>query len=162
PVRACPLCTETGSVSRSAPDRAAAFAWRWNFRTAPETTGMMRTLVIDDEPLAREKVLRHLASHGDVEIVGECGHGDSAVEAIRDLRPDLLFLDIHLPECDAFEVLRRAGVRRHPAVIFITAYDEYALRAFDVQALDYLVKPFDDERYRSALQRGREQLDRVR
>ncbi|HLK63804.1 MAG TPA: LytTR family DNA-binding domain-containing protein [Bryobacteraceae bacterium] len=123
---------------------------------------MMRTLVIDDEPLAREKIARHLASHRDVEVIGECGDGESAIQAIRDLEPDLLFLDIHLPECDAFEVLRRAGVKRHPVVIFVTAYDEYALRAFEVQALDYLVKPFDDERFRSALQRGREQLAQAR
>jgi len=123
---------------------------------------MMRTLVIDDEPLAREKIVRHLASHRDVEVVGECGDGEAAIQAIRDLEPDLLFLDIHLPEYDAFEVLRRAAVRKRPAVIFVTAYDEYALRAFEVQALDYLVKPFDDERFRSALQRGREQLAQAR
>ena len=123
---------------------------------------MMRTSFIDDEPLAREKIVRHLASHRDVELAGECGDGESAIQAIRDMEPDLLFLDIHLPECDAFEVLRRAAVRRHPAVIFVTAYDEYALRAFEVQALDYLVKPFDDERFRSALQRGREQVAQVR
>ena len=122
---------------------------------------MMRTLVIDDEPLAREKIVRHLASHRDVEVIGECGDGEAAIQAIRELEPDLLFLDIHLPECDAFEVLRRAAVRKRPAVIFVTAYDEYALRAFEVQALDYLVKPFDDERFRSALQRGREQLARA-
>ena len=123
---------------------------------------MMRTLVIDDEPLAREKIVRHLAAHRDVEVVGECGDGEAAIQAIRGLEPDLLFLDIHLPECDAFEVLRHAAVKKHPAVIFVTAYDEYALRAFDVQALDYLVKPFDDERFRLALQRGRDQLAQVR
>jgi two-component system LytT family response regulator len=119
---------------------------------------MMRTLVIDDEPLAREKILRHLSAHRDVEVVGECGDGEAAVQAIRRLDPDLLFLDIQLPECDAFEVLRRAAVKKRLAVIFVTAYHEYALRAFDVQALDYLVKPFDDERFRLALQRGRDQL----
>jgi two-component system LytT family response regulator len=119
---------------------------------------MIRTLIVDDEPLAREKVARHLAAHADVEIVGECGDGESAVRKIQDLEPDLVFLDIHLPECDAFEVLRRTGVRKPPAVIFVTAYDEHALKAFEVHALDYLVKPFDDERFRIALERGREQV----
>src|SRR4051794_35291439 len=104
---------------------------------------MIRTLIIDDEPLAREKVARHLETHHDVEIVGECGDGESAIRQIVKLEPDLVFLDIQLPECDAFEVLRQASVKRSPAVIFVTAYDEYALKAFDVQALDYLVKPFD-------------------
>src|SRR5437899_12937155 len=111
---------------------------------------MIRTLIVDDEPLAREKVARHLAAHGDVEVVGEAGDGESAVREIQSLEPDLVFLDIQLPEYDAFEVLRRATIRKPPAVIFVTAYDEYALKAFDVHALDYLVKPFDDERFRSA------------
>jgi two-component system LytT family response regulator len=123
---------------------------------------MIRTLIVDDEPLAREKVARHLAVHADIEIVGECGDGDSAVRQIQELEPDLVFLDIHLPEFDAFEVLRRAGVRKTPAVIFITAYDEHALKAFEVQALDYLVKPFDDERFRLALDRGRDQVAQQR
>ena len=123
---------------------------------------MIRTLIVDDEPLAREKVARHLAVHRDIEVVGECGDGDSAVRQILKLEPDLVFLDIHLPECDAFEVLRRASVKRSPAVIFVTAYDEYALKAFEVQALDYLVKPFDDARFQAALERGREQLAHAR
>jgi two-component system LytT family response regulator len=123
---------------------------------------MIRTLIVDDEPLAREKVARHLAEHRDVEVVGECGDGESAVRQILKLEPDLVFLDIHLPECDAFEVLRRASVKRSPAVIFVTAYDEYALKAFEVQALDYLVKPFDDARFRIALERGRDQLAHAR
>jgi two-component system LytT family response regulator len=121
---------------------------------------MIRTLIVDDEPLAREKVARHLAAHRDIEVVGECGDGESAVRQILKLEPDLVFLDIHLPECDAFEVLRRASVKRSPAVIFVTAYDEYALKAFEVQALDYLVKPFDDARFQVALERGRDQLSR--
>jgi two-component system LytT family response regulator len=119
---------------------------------------MIRTLIVDDEPLAREKVARHLAGHSDVEIVGECGDGETAVRQIQMLEPDLVFLDIHLPECDAFEVLRRAGVRKAPAVIFVTAYDEHALKAFEVHALDYLVKPFDDDRFQIALDRGRDQV----
>ncbi|HKA02091.1 MAG TPA: LytTR family DNA-binding domain-containing protein [Candidatus Solibacter sp.] len=118
---------------------------------------MIRTLIVDDELLAREKVVRHLEPHRDIEIVGQCGDGESAVRMIRELEPDLIFLDIHLPECDAFEVLRRAGVKKAPAVIFVTAYDEHALKAFEVQALDYLVKPFDDARFQIALDRGREQ-----
>jgi two-component system LytT family response regulator len=119
-------------------------------------------LIVDDEPLAREKIARHLSAHADIEVSGECGDGESAVRMIQEQEPDLLFLDIHLPECDAFEVLRRAGVKRSTAVIFVTAYDEYALRAFEVQALDYLVKPFDDDRFRAALERGREQVDYAR
>src|SRR4029077_9179375 len=98
--------TATGRASRSAPDRAAASVWPWNCLIELETTGMMRTLIVDDEPLAREKIVRHLLAHRDVEVVGECGDGESAVQAILDLDPDLLFLDIHLPECNAFEVLR--------------------------------------------------------
>jgi two-component system LytT family response regulator len=123
---------------------------------------MIRTLIVDDEPLAREKVARHLAAHEDVEVVGEAGDGETAVRQIQSLEPDLVFLDIQLPEYDAFEVLRRATVRKPPAVIFVTAYDEYALKAFDVHALDYLVKPFDDDRFRFALDRGREQLSHQR
>src|SRR5689334_22500470 len=122
----------------------------------------LRVLIVDDEPLAREKVARHLASEADVEVVGQCGDGNSAAQAIASLAPDLVFLDIELPECDGFEALRRARVRRSPAVIFVTAYDEHALRAFEVQALDYLVKPFDDERFQAALERGRDQVELCR
>jgi two-component system LytT family response regulator len=118
----------------------------------------IRTLIVDDEPPAREKIARHLSFHDDIRIVGECGDGESAVKGILSANPDLIFLDIHLPEFDGFEVLRRAATNKRFAVIFVTAYDEYALRAFDVQALDYLVKPFDDERFQVALQRGREQV----
>jgi len=123
---------------------------------------MIRTLIVDDEPLAREKVARHLSTHGDIEVVGEAGDGESAVRQIQALEPDLVFLDIHLPEYDAFEVLRRAAVKKPPAVIFVTAYDEYALKAFEVHALDYLVKPFDDDRFQIALDRGREQISHQR
>ena len=123
---------------------------------------MIRTLIVDDEPLAREKVARHLAAHLDIEVVGEAGDGETAVRQIRALEPDLIFLDIHLPEFDAFEVLRRANARKPPAVIFVTAYDEHALKAFEVHALDYLVKPFDDARFRLALDRGREQIGHQR
>jgi len=123
---------------------------------------MIRTLIVDDEPLAREKILRHLAPHRDIAVVGECGDGETAARQILELEPDLVFLDIQLPECDAFEVLRRASSKRPPAVIFVTAYDEYALKAFEVQALDYLVKPFDDARFRTALDRGREQVAHTR
>jgi two-component system, LytTR family, response regulator len=122
----------------------------------------VKALIVDDEPLAREKLARHLKAHADVEIVGQCGDGVSAVRAIRALSPDLVFLDIQLPEFDGFEVLRRSGTPRNPYVIFVTAYDEHALRAFEVQALDYLVKPFDDARFRAALQRGREHLELTR
>jgi two-component system LytT family response regulator len=122
----------------------------------------IRAMVIDDEPLAREKLIRHLAIHPDIEVVGECGDGTAAVAAILDRQPDLVFLDVQLPECDAFEVLRRIGGKLAPAVIFVTAYDRYALQAFEIHALDYLVKPFDEERLASALAHAREQVLQAR
>jgi two-component system LytT family response regulator len=119
-------------------------------------------MVIDDEPLAREKLIRHLTAYPDIEVVAECGDGQSAVTAILDRLPDLLFLDIQLPECDAFELLRRISGQVTPAVIFVTAYDRYALQAFEVHALDYLVKPFDAERLESALAHAREKVMQAR
>jgi two-component system LytT family response regulator len=117
----------------------------------------LRTLVVDDEPLARELLRKMLAEHGDVEVIGECASGTQAVDAVRAERPDLLFLDVQMPGLDGFEVLRELAPEL-PQVIFVTAYDQYALRAFDVHALDYLLKPFDEDRLARALDRARTHL----
>ncbi len=118
----------------------------------------LRVLIVDDEEMARQRLRRLLAREEDVEIVGEASDGVRAVESIRSLAPDLVFLDVQMPEVDGFHVLERAGADAVPAVVFVTAYDEYALRAFDVHALDYLLKPFDEERFHDALRRARTQL----
>jgi len=122
----------------------------------------IRAMVIDDEAPAREKLMRHLGAAADIDVVAQCGDGESAAAEILDKEPDLLFLDIQLPECDAFELLRRIAGRVAPAVIFVTAYDRYALQAFEVHALDYLVKPFDEDRLASALEHAREQVWQAR
>jgi two-component system, LytTR family, response regulator len=118
----------------------------------------IRTLIVDDEPLARERIKRFLAAERDLELVGECAEGHEAVAAIRALKPDLVFLDIQIPELDGFGVLKAVGVAEMPAVIFVTAYDRYALQAFDVNALDYLLKPYNRERFRKAVERARAHL----
>jgi two-component system LytT family response regulator len=115
----------------------------------------IRTLVVDDESLARERVLSLLQQEADVEVVGECSDGGQAVTAIQEQSPDLVFLDVQMPGCDGFEVLKNISPDRMPTVVFITAYDEYALRAFEVHALDYLLKPFDDERFHAAIARSK-------
>ncbi|AHG93747.1 response regulator receiver (plasmid) [Gemmatirosa kalamazoonensis] len=115
----------------------------------------LRVLIVDDEPLARDNVRLALAREPDLTVVGECGDGDSAVEAIEALRPDLVFLDVQMPGLDGFDVIDRVGVARMPGVVFVTAYDAHALRAFEVHALDYLLKPFDDARLRDAVGRAR-------
>ncbi|HLW76601.1 MAG TPA: LytTR family DNA-binding domain-containing protein [Bryobacteraceae bacterium] len=112
----------------------------------------MRVLIVDDEPLARERIRALLAEEPDIEIVGECEDGRSAVERIRKLAPDLVFLDVQMPEMDGFEVLKQ--LKQVPTVIFVTAYDEFAVKAFEVHALDYLLKPFDRERFKKALGRA--------
>jgi len=119
-----------------------------------------RVLIADDEPLARERLRMLLAQEEWVEIAGECQNGQEAVAAIHKLHPDLVFLDIQMPGATAFEVIQQVGAPRMPPVVFVTAYDKYALRAFDVHALDYLLKPFDRERFQQALGRARQQLDR--
>ncbi len=122
----------------------------------------LRTLIVDDEPLAREKLAELLAAEPEIEIIGECGDGLQAVAAIQSLRPDLVLLDVQMPELDGFGVLEAAGERQLPVVIFVTAYDQYALRAFEAHALDYLLKPFDRERLRKSLERARRQIERER
>src|SRR4029079_1505844 len=118
----------------------------------------IRALVIDDEPLARDMIREMLAGDSEVEIVAECANGREAVEAIRSLSPDLIFLDIQMPELGGFEVLESFEANQVPYVIFATAYDQYAVRAFEVHAFDYLLKPFDRERFDVAWQRVKEQI----
>lgn len=118
----------------------------------------MRALIVDDEPLARRGVALRLAEFG-ADIVGECGDGKSALAKILELAPDLVFLDVQMPECGGFDVVKILEADGAlPVVVFVTAYDEYALRAFDAGALDYLLKPFDDARFALALRRAKEKL----
>lgn len=126
------------------------------------STAPIRTLIVDDEPAGREG-LRHLL-RGDPEVVlsGECATGREAAAAIVTGAPDLVFLDVQMPELDGFGVLREVGGARLPVVVFVTAYDSYALRAFDVHAIDYLLKPFTDERFREALERAKRQVRQER
>jgi two-component system LytT family response regulator len=118
----------------------------------------LRLLVVDDEPLARERIVSLLAQETDCEVVGECRDGREAIEAIGRLSPDVVFLDVQMPEVDGFDVLREVGVDAVPALVFVTAYDQYALKAFEVHAVDYLLKPFDRARFESALGRARAQV----
>jgi two-component system LytT family response regulator len=124
-------------------------------------TRAVRVLVVDDEPLARSGVVRLLGGDPGIEVVGECGDGRSAVEAILSRKPDLVILDVQMPELDGFEVLRALEPEQRPEVIFVTAYDQHALRAFEVHAIDYLLKPFDDARFSEAIARARRNLERV-
>jgi len=120
----------------------------------------MRVVIVDDEPIAREGVRTQLLREPEVEIVAECGDGLEAVEAIRELLPDLVFLDVQMPGMEGFEVVQTIGVEAMPAVVFVTAYDKYALQAFEVNAVDYLLKPFDSERFQKAFQRARLEIQR--
>ena len=120
----------------------------------------MRVLIVDDEPLARRRLREMLAEAPDVEVVGECSDGEEAVAGILALRPDVVFLDIEMPEMDGFEVLRTLGPEQTPVVVFATAYDEYAMRAFDAHAVDYLLKPLERGRVESSLDRARAFVDR--
>ena len=120
----------------------------------------IRTLIVDDMELARKRLRRHLQSNPALEIVGEARGGLEAIEMIRRLEPQLLVLDVQMPEVDGFDVLEAIDPKRMPAVIFVTAHDEFALRAFDVHAIDYLLKPFSPERLSEALARARDRLQR--
>jgi two-component system, LytTR family, response regulator len=119
----------------------------------------IRTLIADDEPLARQRVRHLLADEPDILVTGECRDGGEALDALRETGPDLLFLDVQMPVKDGFEVLAELGPGRMPVVVFVTAYDQYALKAFDVHALDYLLKPFDEERFKGALGRARRAIE---
>ena len=118
----------------------------------------IRVLVADDEPLARRGVRQLLAPHADMMVVGESRNGLETLRALDALQPDLLFLDVQMPEMDGFAVLRARGADRMPAVVFVTAHDQFAVRAFEAQALDYLVKPLNVERFEAALERVRERM----
>jgi two-component system LytT family response regulator len=118
----------------------------------------IRTLVVDDEPLARSNVLALLARDPQIEVVGQSGSGTDALADIRRLSPDLVFLDVEMPECDGFDVLEMLGSTAQPTIVFVTAYDKYALAAFDAGALDYVLKPFDDERFELALTRAKKRI----
>jgi two-component system, LytTR family, response regulator len=120
--------------------------------------GRIRALVVDDEPLARSNVLHLLRANPEVEILGECESATGALEAIRAQKPDLVFLDVRMPEYDGFDMLEMLGADAPPAVIFVTAYDQYALKAFDAGALDYLLKPFNNTRFARALDRARDRI----
>lgn len=129
-------------------------------------TGSIRVVIVDDEALARERLRRLLATESDVEIVGHCATGDAAVETILGERPDLVFLDVQMPTRDGFAVvdalLEALTSERMPLMVFVTAYDQHALRAFEAQALDYLVKPFEDERFAAVLARARRRVRQER
>lgn len=118
----------------------------------------LKVLLVDDEPLARSSVRRLLEPHAEIAIVAECEDGWDAVEVLRHASVDLVFLDVQMPELDGFGVVREIGPAHMPTTVFVTAFDEFAVRAFDVQALDYLVKPFTDERFETTLARARQHL----
>ena len=123
----------------------------------PETSSLpLRVAVVDDEPLARAVLCEFLSAEPNVEVVAQCANGFEAVKAVSELTPDLLLLDVQMPKLDGFEVLELLG--RDQPVVFITAYDQYALRAFEVHAVDYLLKPFSAERFQEAMARARERL----
>lgn len=122
----------------------------------------LKTLVVDDEPLARERIVSLLKQESDIDVVGECPDGQQAVAAIQQQQPDLVFLDVQMPVVDGFGVVQRIGPEKMPAVVFVTGYDEHALRAFEVHALDYLLKPFGRDRFQQTLRHAREHIERRR
>ena len=119
------------------------------------TAAPLRVVVVDDEPLARERIVGLLAGHPGMTLVAECGNGREAVDVLRLESPDLVFLDVQMPGISGLDVLRALGPERMPAVVFVTAYDEHAVQAFELHALDYLLKPFDDRRFAEAVHRAR-------
>jgi two-component system LytT family response regulator len=121
----------------------------------------IRVLIVDDEPIARRRMQRLLREEADVDVMQEVGSGREAIDAIHRDRPDLVLLDVQMPDVDGFGVVEALGVEQMPATIFVTAYNEYAVRAFDVHAIDYLLKPFDPDRFHVAFQRARAHLEQV-
>lgn len=118
----------------------------------------IRAMVVDDEPLARSNLKVLLARDADVQLVGECGSGAEALREIPKKKPELVFLDVQMPECDGFDVLEQLGAELPPALVFVTAYDQYALQAFEAGALDYLLKPYSNARFARALHRAKERI----
>lgn len=118
-------------------------------------------LIVDDEPLARDRIREMLKGDGEIEIIGEARNGQEAIEAITTHRPDLVFLDVQMPDMDGFEVLKNLKVKRMPQIIFVTAYDQYAIHAFDVHAVDYLMKPFDRRRFAEAIDHAKNLMNRT-
>lgn len=118
----------------------------------------IKTLVVDDEPLARARIVHLLESVADIQILGECKNGREALQAIEKYQPELVFLDIQMPDFDGFDVLARQKEQLKPFIIFVTAFDQYALKAFDYKAVDYLLKPYDDDRFMQALEHARQQI----
>ncbi len=125
-----------------------------------ETLMKIRTMIVDDEPLARERLRKLLRQELDIDVISECADGREAIQAIQKNLPDLVFLDVQMPEVDGFGVIAGLGEMNVPAIIFVTAFDKFALRAFEVHALDYLLKPFDRERFQKALDRARSQIQK--
>src|ERR1700727_1619936 len=125
---------------------------------ADKQSAAIQVLVVDDEALARRNVTVLLRRDPDIGSIAECGSGFDAVEEIRKSRPDLVFLDVQMPECDGFDVLEQLGREVPRAIVFVTAYDQYALKAFEAGALDYLLKPFDNKRFALALGRAKEKI----
>jgi two-component system, LytTR family, response regulator len=123
-----------------------------------EGSAKIRALIVDDEPLARSNLAIVLRADPQIEVICECGSGAEALLAIRRTRPELVFLDVQMPECDGFDVLEMLGAELPPAVVFVTAYDQYALRAFEAGALDYLLKPFDNARFARSLERAKQRI----
>jgi two-component system LytT family response regulator len=119
----------------------------------------LTALIVDDEPLARERLMGLLSAEPDIEVLGECRDGEEAVSVIHDRHPDLVLLDVEMPRMNGFQVIDTIGADDMPMVIFVTAYDQHAIRAFEVRALDYLLKPFDRTRFTDALQRARAQIE---
>lgn len=118
----------------------------------------LRLLIVDDEPLIRDGIRSGLSTIEGIEVIGECDSGSQAKEKILSARPDLVLLDVQMPDCSGLDVVRQIGPRQMPAVVFVTAYDEYAVSAFELNAVDYLLKPFDEERLRAAIERARERI----
>src|SRR5262249_26355523 len=123
-------------------------------------TNSIRTLIVDDEVLARRRIRNLLRGRVDFAVIGECANGQEALSAIRRHAPDLVFLDVQMPDLDGFGVLEKITTDQLPVIIFVTAYDQYAVRAFEFHALDYLLKPFDDERFEKTLEWARAQLEK--
>ena len=119
---------------------------------------IIKTLVVDDEPFARARIVKLLSSFDYISVIGESKNGQEAIAQIKNYKPDLVFLDIQMPDFSGFDVLSKSDKENLPFIIFVTAYDQYALKAFDVQAVDYLLKPYDDERFTKALEHARQQI----